>query len=266
MHDAETRPSAALGRPDPALLAQLQAEAAAPQTYPLSFAQQRLLFVEQLRPGTPAYNILQAFRIRGSLDVAALRRALNAVVARHEALRTTFGTEAGEPMQCVADELEIDIGIRELTADGPVDREQRLRELGREITAEPFDLERGPLLRAHLYRIGPDDHALYLVVHHAVADGWSVGVLVKELGHCYRAAVQGRAPTLPPLEIQYGDYALWQREHLADPRVAAQVRYWTERLETAPRLLELPADRPRPAVQDGAGARLWFDIPGTLAL
>lgn len=160
MHDAETTPSAAFRPPDPALLAQLRAEAAAPQTYPVSIAQQRLLFVERLRPGSPAYNILQAFRIRGPLDLAALRGALNAVVARHESLRTTFGTEAGEPVQCVADAVDVDIAVRELTTGAPGGLERRLRELGREVTAAPFDLARGPLLRAHLYRVGPDDHAL----------------------------------------------------------------------------------------------------------
>ncbi|XYI02585.1 amino acid adenylation domain-containing protein [Sorangium sp. So ce1128] len=230
--------------------------------FPASFAQQRLWFLEQLDPGSAAYHIAQATRIRGPLDQGALRRAVAAVVARHESLRTTFASRQGRPVQLVALEAEVDVPVVDLGALPPGERHAAFR---RELDAaarRPFDLSRGPLLRLALLRQTPADHVLLVTVHHLVADAWSMGVLVREIAALYGAARAG-APLeghLPELPIQYADFVAWQNDLLAGPAFEAQLGYWRRALEGAPEALELAADRPRPARQASRGGQVSLDL------
>ncbi|MBA3260168.1 MAG: non-ribosomal peptide synthetase, partial [Gemmatimonadales bacterium] len=221
---------------------------------PLSFAQQRLWFLDQLEPHSPFYNMPTALRLTGLLDLAALHRSLDTVVARHEALRTTFPAENGKPRQVVLPPASVPIPIVPVPPAGVVSEETVLR-LATEEAAQPFDLARGPLLRARLLRVGPDEHLLMLVIHHIVSDGWSSSVLYRELSECYRAYHLGESPRLPELPIQYADYAVWQQAWLQGERLERQLGYWQAQLAGVPPVLDLPADRPRPAVQSYRGAR-----------
>ncbi|MFD8728289.1 amino acid adenylation domain-containing protein [Streptomyces sp. NPDC059611] len=221
---------------------------------PLSFAQERLWFMEQFAPGTAAYNIPVARRLRGPLDRTALQRALDAVVARHETLRTRYpATDDGRPVLEIADPAPF--GLR--TADA--DDEEHAARLVDELGALPFDLVSGPLTHGLLVRIADDDHVLLLVVHHSVSDGWSSEVLVSEVLRGYAAQVAGGPDPLPELPIQYGDFALWQRERLTGGRLAQEVAYWSRELAGV-RPLELPTDRPRPERQTFEGAGYGFDV------
>ncbi|MEM8964449.1 MAG: amino acid adenylation domain-containing protein, partial [Acidobacteriota bacterium] len=216
---------------------------------PLSFAQERLWFLSQLEPDSPAYNIPSPVRLRGSIDIERLARALSHVVARHETLRTIFREVDDTPMQIVLPATAVDLPIEEVGSEG---------ELLTAVKAEmrrPFDVGTGPLMRARLFRLAPDDHVLSLNVHHIVYDGWSMGVLVREFVTAYRDLTGPDATTsLPPLALQYGDVAVWQREHLG-PSLERQLGWWKERLSGVP-VLELPTDRPRPATQTWAGASI----------
>ena len=222
--------------------------------FPTSFAQRRLWFVHQLEPESPSYNVTTALQLSGKLDVPALARSLATLVARHEALRTTFRLAEGEPVQVVAPELPLELPVTDRSAVPAADREDEVRRLIQEEVRRPFDLERGPLLRARLIRLAPDEHALILIVHHIVFDGWSAGVLSRELSECYRAFAAGEAPRLPELSVQYADYAVWQREWLTGEAIQQQLAYWRGRLAGAPAVLELPTDFARPRVQSYRGA------------
>jgi amino acid adenylation domain-containing protein len=228
---------------------------------PLSFAQQRLWFLEQLQPGSPAYNMPVALRLRGKLSVPALRASLSEVVRRHEALRTVFGLSAGQPIQRILPPAAVPLGVVDLMALDPREREGELSRLLREYAGLPFDLTRGPLLRGVLVRLGEAEHAVLLNQHHIVTDGWSVGVLVREVIALYGAFVAGRPSPLPELAIQYVDFAIWQRSWLAGAVLERQVSYWRERLATLPALLELPTDHPRPAFRTGRGSRIPVHLP-----
>jgi amino acid adenylation domain-containing protein len=221
---------------------------------PLSFAQRRLWFIDQMEPGRAAYNLAGALRIRGPLDAAALERSLTEVVRRHEALRTRFATVDGEPVQVIDAPAPIRIPVVEL-ADGS---EDALRSIAAEEALRPFDLATGPLLRSTLVRMADEEHALLFTMHHIISDGWSIGVLVREVSELYGAFTEGRAPSLPALPVQYADYAAWQRAHLAGPVLDAQIGYWREALAGAPPRLELPVDRPRPAIPSDRGAVVPF--------
>ncbi|HEY7077142.1 MAG TPA: condensation domain-containing protein, partial [Solirubrobacteraceae bacterium] len=210
---------------------------------PASFAQRRLWFLEQLEPGSTAYTIAGALPLRGPLHVAALERALNEVVRRHESLRTTFTAPAGEPLQVVAPELELPLAVHFVRDDA------HRRALARAEAGAPFDLECGPLLRAVLLRLGGDEQELLLTMHHIVSDGWSLEVLYRELRTLYAAFAAGEPSPLPELAIQYPDFALWQRGQAGDE----QLDHWRRRLAGAPTVLELPADRSRPAAATHAG-------------
>ncbi|MEM8934255.1 MAG: condensation domain-containing protein, partial [Acidobacteriota bacterium] len=216
---------------------------------PLSFAQERLWFLSQLEPDSPAYNIPSPVRLRGPIDVERLARALSHVVARHETLRTIFREVDDTPMQIVLPATAVDLPIDEVGSED---------ELLAAVKAEmrrPFDVGTGPLMRARLFRLASDDHVLSLNVHHIVYDGWSMGVLVREFVTAYRDLTGPNATTsLPPLALQYGDVAVWQREHLG-PSLERQLDWWKERLTDVP-VLELPTDRPRPATQTWAGASI----------
>ncbi|MBZ4401240.1 non-ribosomal peptide synthetase, partial [Myxococcus sp. AS-1-15] len=216
-----------------------------------SFAQQRLWFLSQLDAGGTSYNAPFAVRLTGRLDVGALEGALRDVVRRHESLRTTFGEVDGKPVQRIHDEVELWLEVEEVAAADVLPRVE-------EEARRPFDLERGPLLRAKVLRVGEEEHVLVWVVHHIVFDGWSVRLLEKEVGEGYGARVRGEAVEPARLEVQYADYARWQREWLKGEVLEKQLGWWKEQLAGAPPVLELPTDRPRPAVQTYPGALKWM--------
>ena len=220
----------------------------------LSFAQERLWFLEQMHPGDGIYNVPAAARLRGALDAAALERALAAVVERHEALRTVFPvvqSDGGEPRQVVLPHLDFALERDDLSGNADPLAAARARAIAD--AARPFDLANGPLLRALLLRLGDDDHVLALTLHHIVTDGWSMGVLLRETAALYEALLAGRAAPLPALPIQYADFAAWQRAHLSGDRLAAEVDFWKRTVAGAPPVLELPADRARPRLPSFRG-------------
>ncbi|HEU4559378.1 MAG TPA: condensation domain-containing protein, partial [Longimicrobium sp.] len=227
---------------------------------PLSFAQERLWFLDRLDPGSATYNIPVALRLSGALDGAALERALGEIVRRHEALRTTFGEADGSPVQVVAPFVGFALPVEELSGLGDADREASVRRRAGEEARRAFDLSAGPLFRAVLLRLGEEDHALLLSMHHVVSDGWSMGVLFRELSALYEAYRDGRESPLRELPVQYADYAVWQREQLEGEVLDRQLSYWRERLAGAPELLELPTDRPRPAVRTHRGATVSTEL------
>jgi amino acid adenylation domain-containing protein/non-ribosomal peptide synthase protein (TIGR01720 family) len=220
---------------------------------PLSFAQQRLWFLDQLEPNSPVYNLAVALRVTGNLDVAALGRSLDEVVRRHEVLRTTFKVVAGSPVQEIRAELPVELPLLKLGGSAE-EREAEALRLAQEEGQRPFDLAEGPLLRAQLLHVGDADHVLLFTMHHIISDGWSMGVLVKEVTALYAAFSRGEEPSLPALPIQYADYAVWQRGWLRGEVLEAQLSYWRRQLEGAPASLELPTDRPRPAAQSYRGS------------
>ncbi|HEV2735094.1 MAG TPA: amino acid adenylation domain-containing protein, partial [Longimicrobiaceae bacterium] len=228
---------------------------------PLSFAQQRLWFIDQLEPGTSAYNMPFPLRLRGGLDGRVLERALGEITRRHESLRTVFSVLDGEPVQIVHPPAPVLLPVVDLRGLREEAREREARRLAGEEAGRPFDLARGPLLRSTLLRLDERDDAVLFTMHHIVSDGWSMGVLVNEVSALYAAFAEGRPSPLPELPLQYPDYALWQREHLAGARLDEQIRYWKERLADAPPLLELPTDRPRPAVEDPRAALAGLVVP-----
>ncbi|HEU4561891.1 MAG TPA: amino acid adenylation domain-containing protein, partial [Longimicrobium sp.] len=213
---------------------------------PLSFAQERLWFIDRLEPGSAVYNMPVARRLGGALDRAALERSLGEIVRRHQALRTVFGEVDGSPVQVIAPFDGFVVPVEDLSALGEADREAAVRRRAVEEAARPFDLSAGPLFRAALLRLGEEDHVLLLSMHHIVSDGWSLGVLSREFSTLYEAYREGRESPLPELAVQYADYAVWQREQLEGEVLDRRLSYWRERLAGAPELLELPADRPRP--------------------
>ncbi|HEU0078248.1 MAG TPA: amino acid adenylation domain-containing protein, partial [Longimicrobiaceae bacterium] len=231
---------------------------------PLSFAQQRLWFLEQLGGTGAAYNVPMRLRLRGDLDRGALERALDRVVARHEALRTTFPAVEGEPVQRIAPVEESALRLVEHDLHASPDAEDALRRLMADEARAPFDLAHGPLVRGRLIRMAEDDHVLLLTMHHIVSDGWSTGVLHRELGALYAAFARGEPDPLPPLPVQYADYATWHRRWVEGPVLEAQAEYWTRTLAGAPELLELPTDHPRPPRQDHAGATVEVELDEAL--
>ncbi|HEY7769920.1 MAG TPA: amino acid adenylation domain-containing protein, partial [Longimicrobium sp.] len=225
---------------------------------PLSFAQQRLWFLEQLDDLGDTYHIPMRLRFGGELDRAALRRALDAILARHEALRTTFVEVDGEPVQRIAEESAFHLLEHDLR--GYPEPAAELRRLSAEEAGAPFHLDQGPLIRGRLIRLAEDDHLLLLTMHHIVSDGWSMGVLTRELGALYDSFRRGDPDPLPPLPVQYADYAAWQREWVNGEVLREQAEYWTKTLSGAPALLELPTDHPRPLRQDHAGGTVGIDL------
>jgi len=219
---------------------------------PLSFAQQRLWFIDRLEPGNPLYNIPQMLRIRGTLDVKSLAESLNEIVRRHEVLRTTFATVDDRPVQVIAPEGSLSLPITDLRHLSDGEREVAAQRLAQEEALRPFDLTQGPVLRTSLLQLGPEEHVLLLNMHHIVSDRWSMGVLAEELAVLYGALAQNKPSPLPRLPIQYADFAMWQREWLG-PQLEEQAAYWKKQLSGAPAVLELPTDRPRPAVQSHKG-------------
>ncbi|HEY0022711.1 MAG TPA: amino acid adenylation domain-containing protein [Longimicrobium sp.] len=235
-----------------------------PDGAPLSFAQERLWFLDQLDPGSAAYNVPGSWRLRGALDEAALERALGEIVRRHDALRTTFREVNGSPVQVIAPFDGFTLRVDDLSGFPAADRDAEATRRATEDAALPFDLAAGPLFRAALLRLGEESRVLLLSMHHIVSDGWSMGVFFRELTALYMAYHEGRESSLPELPVQYADYAVWQREHLRGPLLERQLSYWRERLAGAPELVELPTDRPRPAVRTHEGATEPVELPAEL--
>ena len=230
---------------------------------PLSFAQQRLWFLNKFAPDSSEYITPSALRLHGELDVAALGRALSGLVARHESLRTTFESVDGHGVQVVHPPFEVELPVTDLTGLGEEERSIELHRVLAQETSCPFDLSHGPLMRVRLVRLSGQEHVLSLMLHHIVTDGWSRGVLIRDLRELYRAELTGTAPQLAVLPVQYADFAVWQRERvstLADQQLA----YWRHQLDSLA-ALELPTDRPRPAVRTTNGAVSKFVIPGHVA-
>jgi amino acid adenylation domain-containing protein len=220
---------------------------------PLSFAQQRLWFIDQLEPGGAAYNTPCAVRLRGGLDADALCRSLNEIIARHEVLRTCFPSKDGAPLQEIHEFSDLQLERVDLRQMDEAERERKLQATLRAEVKRGFDLASGPLIRAKLIRMAEDEHVLMVNLHHIVSDGWSVGVIVREFTQLYEAFAQGQESPLPELEIQYADYAMWQREWLQGEALDRQLHYWRKQLDGLG-ILELPTDRARPAVASYRGA------------
>ncbi|MCX7570500.1 amino acid adenylation domain-containing protein, partial [Tumebacillus sp. DT12] len=231
---------------------------------PLSFAQERLWFFEQLQPGTAAYNIPGAFRLQGRLDLAALQQSFTRLIERHEPLRTTFTTLHGQPEQVIATDVPFDMPQIDLSLCEDEVRAEEVARLMREEAEAPFDLTTELPLRARVLRLAPEEHILLVTMHHIAADGWSLRVFVRELAHYYEAANQGRETALPDLPIQYADYASWQRTWLQGDALEAQLGYWRQQLSGELAVLQLPLDRKRPAVQTFRGGRASLEMPGEL--
>ncbi|HWQ34984.1 MAG TPA: condensation domain-containing protein, partial [Blastocatellia bacterium] len=233
--------------------------------WPLSWAQQRMWFLTQLEPHSPLYNISAALRLKGKLNVPALEAALNEVIRRHEILRASFITEQGWPVERIAPELKLRLAPEDLRHLPAEQREAEIQRLATEEARCPFDLSAGPLVRVRSLQTGEDEHILLLTMHHIVSDGWSTGVLVSEIMTLYDAFTQHRPSPLAPLEIQYADYACWQRQWLQGETLERQLSYWKEKLDGSVPTLELPTDRPRPPVQTFHGAHYRFSISSPLA-
>jgi amino acid adenylation domain-containing protein len=233
--------------------------------FPLSYAQQRLWFLDQLEPGNHFYNIAAAVRLEGHLKVDALEASLNEVLKRHEVLRSCFRTVAGEPVQVVLPIEQLTLPVIDLAGFEESDRMTEARRLANIEARQPFDLSSGPLLRAGLLRLAKEDHILLLTMHHVVSDGWSVGVLVREVTALYEAFSKAKPSPLPELTIQYADYAAWQQQWLQGPVLDEHLTFWRRQLADSPPLIALPTDRRRPAVQTYKGARYPFTLPAPLA-
>ncbi|MBV4477560.1 non-ribosomal peptide synthetase [Pseudomonas botevensis] len=232
---------------------------------PLSFSQRQLWFLDQLEPGNPFYNVPTAVTLKGRLDVALLERALNELVSRHEILRTTFCRVNGEPRQVVHSLMPQSLPVTDLRQLAADEREQRVKSAVEQDARAPFDLATGPLLRASLLRLADDEYLWLYSVHHIIADGWSMGVILHEVATLYGDYRQGGASSLAPLPVQYADYACWQQQRVAGAVLDAQLDYWRRTLGDAPALSTLPTDRPRPLVQRYVGATFSSSLDsGTL--
>ena len=231
---------------------------------PLSFAQQRLWFLDQMQPGTSVCVIPVAKRLVGPLDVDVLQDALSEVVRRHEILRATFTVIEGRPVQVVSAPSRLPLPVIDLQHVPEAEREAEATAHAREEAGKIFDLARGPLFRAVLLRLRPEEHLLVITMHHLVSDGWSLGVLARELGTLYPTLLAGRPSPLPELPVQYADFASWQRTWLTGDRLQSQLDYWRGRLLPVPAVLALPTDRPRPPVQSFRGAGHAFRLSTAL--
>ncbi|HID54166.1 MAG TPA: non-ribosomal peptide synthetase, partial [Anaerolineae bacterium] len=231
---------------------------------PLSFAQQRMWFLHQMEPDSPEYNIPDVVRLRGHLDLPALETSVNAIIRRHETLRTAFLTVDGRPQLQIADDLTLAIPLIDLRHLPPAEREAEALRRAEAEAVRPFNLTKPPLLRLTLLQLDEEEYLALLTMHHIVADGWSMGVFIRELAAGYTAVTQNQPRALPELPIQYSDFAWWQRNWLQGDALEEQLAYWREKLADAPPLLELPTDHPRPAVQTHRGAHLPFTLSADL--
>ena len=232
---------------------------------PLSYSQERLWFTAQWEPESAAYNISDAVVIDGRINLPALEKSLNEIIRRHEALRTSFVANGGEPVQKIAPEAQLGIKLIELAHLAEADREAETQRILSEETSTPFDLSQSPLLRVVLITLAAERHLLLVSAHHIISDGWSSGVLIHELIALYSAFTNGQPSPLPPLPIQYADFAIWQREWLAGERLESERTFWLEQLKGAPASLDLPTDKPRPATRTSSGATHRFSLSSSLS-
>ena len=232
---------------------------------PLSFAQQRLWFFDQFEPGSPLYNLMSPVVFEGHLDPIALEGAINRIVERHEALRTTFDFHEGQPVQIIAPVRRLQMNIVDLIGLQGDEQQRRVEALAQEEAKRPFDLKQGPLLRMTLLRLAERKHVLLLAVHHIVCDAWSAGLIIHELGELYSSFISGQQASLPELPIQYADFAAWQRQWLQGAVLEQQLEYWKRQLGDSLPVLELPADRPRPAIQRFNGSSVFFNLSPDLS-
>ena len=241
-------------RTEPVQANSTQAHSAQAATLPCSWAQQRLWFIDQLEGSSAAYHIATAFRLRGLLDREALHRTLHAIVQRHEALRTVFVSTEQGPRQEIHPNRELALPLFDLSHHNERERERQVKTHKTLETQTPFDLEAGPLIRARLLRLSAQEHVLLITLHHIVSDGWSMGVLTRETSDLYSSFLQGKIEPLASLPIQYADYVLWQQQTLRGETLERQLNYWRESLAGAPPQLELPTQRPRPAIPSYRGS------------
>jgi len=234
------------------------------QTFPVSFAQQRLWVLAQLEPDNPFYNMFKAVRLNGRLDVDVLERSLNEIIRRHEILRTTFNVVEETPVQVIAPQARLNLSVVDLQGFSGQKQLEQLQLVATQDQLQPFDLTQGLLLRVTLVQLQPESYALLLTMHHIIGDGWSLGVLLKELSSLYRSFLVGEASPLPELPIQYADFTIWQRQWLQETGLQPQINYWQNQLADAPPLLELPTDRARPSVQTFRGQCFSFHLDAKL--
>jgi hypothetical protein len=220
-----------------------------PTRIPLSYAQRRLWFIDRLGAGSPEYNISEALHVKGELDRQALTEAIHTIVERHESLRTHFREQDGEPEQIIESAPALDVSLEDLRQSQPEQRQQQIQALLRQQRQQPFDLAHGPLLRIQLLQLAPQEYILVRTMHHIVSDGWSQGVFNRELTTLYESYRKGCKPALPALPVQYADFAIWQRSWLQGQSLEQGLHYWKQQLAGIPDRLELPTDRPRPALQ-----------------
>ena len=235
------------------------------QSYPLSYSQQRLWLLEQLEPGSPLYNIPFALKLKGNLNVQALEASLNAIIQRHEILRTVFKDNLGKPVQIILPELTIPLPVEDLRHLPPEEHQAQIEWIARQEATTPFSLSEGPLLRYKLLQLADDGYVFFITMHHIISDGWSTGVLVSEIVPLYQAFASGKEPDLPPLPIQYVDFALWQREWMDELGLEDHITYWKSTLEGMPEVLDLPTSRPRPPIQTYNGDVHAFQLPESLS-
>ena len=231
---------------------------------PLSFSQERLWFIHQLQPDSSTYNVSLAFRLQGLLNISALEHSLNQIIQRHEALRTTFVASENKPVQVIASSLNLTLPVVNLRELPEIKRETQVLQLVKNEVEQPFDLEQGSLLRSSLVQLRENEYVLLLSVHHIVFDGWSDGVLWRELTALYTAFCTGKPSPLPDLPIQYADFAVWQRQWLQGQVMDTQLDYWKQQLAGSPPLLELPIDRVRPLIQTSRGSIKHFQLDDRL--
>jgi amino acid adenylation domain-containing protein/non-ribosomal peptide synthase protein (TIGR01720 family) len=250
----------------PAAAPEIPLQSRARESFPLSFAQQRLWFLYNFDPASPEYNIPQAFRIEGDLDPEVMQRSLREVVRRHETLRTTFRSVEGEPVQILAQVVDMEVPFLDVRgrAAAPEGAWAEAMRLAQADAREPFDLALGPLMRSRLFRTGEREHLLYVNVHHIAYDGWSQGIFARELAAIYEAFAHGRPSPLPELPVQYLDFGMWQREWLQGEVLAGHLAWWRRQLASAPPL-EMPTDRTRPAVRTHTGDAVPLSLGRPLA-
>lgn len=226
----------------------------------LSMSQHRLWIFEQINQGTTIYNLPSVVRLKGILQIAALKASIQLIMKRHEALRTSFRLENDQPIQVIANDIELDMPVHDLSKiEDPATEASKLIDLD---ISKPFNLFAGPLLRVSLIKLSHDDHILLMNMHHIISDGWSMGIFMRELTDYYKGALADKQVEIKDLPIQYGDFAQWQIEHLQAERLQKQLAYWVEKLKNTP-ILQLPTDNPRPALQSFNGARYYFELPGS---
>ncbi|MTJ10019.1 non-ribosomal peptide synthetase, partial [Anabaena sp. UHCC 0204] len=235
------------------------------QNSPLSFAQQRLWFLDQFEPGSPSYNLPRSIRLQGKLNINALSSSLNEIMRRHEILRTSFTISDGQPIQVISPSVNLKLPIVDLQNIPQKQRETELYRLANEEAQTGFDLTQAPLLRAKLLQLDVEDYVILLTLHHIISDGWSTDILIKEVAALYTAFCAGKPSPLPQLPIQYADFAVWQRQWLEGEGLKNQLAYWQQQLSGELPILQLPNDRPRPSVQTYAGNTLSFVLPASLS-